>query len=115
MPQAVLQLVGINCTYIGWDRKDKHLLSYTVSTEMPNLNKYTVEPLYSGHHCGVLYSGVVLSQGFICTKRVDSGLSKVAFIERCPHVRGGLYEGFHCNQPPPPPIVMDQSACTYIH
>ena len=24
------------------------------------------------------------------------GLSKVAFIERCPHVRGGLYEGFHC-------------------
>ena len=24
------------------------------------------------------------------------GLSKVALIEGCPHVRGGLYEGFHC-------------------
>ena len=23
-------------------------------------------------------------------------MSGVAFIEGCPHVRGGLYEGFHC-------------------
>ena len=30
-------------------------------------------------------------------KRVHLGLSKVAFIEGCPHVRGGLYRGvFHC-------------------
>ena len=40
--------------------------------------------------------GVALSQGLICTKRVHLGLSKVAFIEGCPHVRGGLYERFHC-------------------
>ena len=59
----------------------------------------TVELLYSGHHWGqnfVLYRGVALSQGLICTTRVYLGLSEVAFIERCPHVRGGLYEGFHC-------------------
>ena len=31
------------------------------------------------------------------TKRVLLGLSEVAFIEGCPHVRGGLYEGFHCS------------------
>ena len=27
------------------------------------------------------------------------GLSEVAFIEGCPHIRGGLYEGFHCMRP----------------
>ena len=62
-----------------------------------------------------LYRGVALSQGLICIKWVYLGLSKVAFsfiegcplirdglyegfhcIEGCPHVRGGLYEGFHC-------------------
>ena len=37
----------------------------------------------------VLYRGVALFQGSICTKRVFLGL---AFIEGCPHVRGGLYE-----------------------
>ena len=41
---------------------------------------------------------MALSQGVICTKRVDLGLSEVAFIEieGCPHIRVGLYEGFHC-------------------
>ena len=34
-----------------------------------------------------------VSQGLICTKTVHLGLSKVAFMA---HVRGGLYEGFHC-------------------
>ena len=34
-----------------------------------------------------------LSQGSICTMRVHLGLSKVALIEGCPHIRGGLYEG----------------------
>ena len=28
------------------------------------------------------------------------GLSKVAFIDRCPHVKGGPFEG---STPPPPP------------
>ena len=27
-----------------------------------------------------------------------AGPSKVAFIEGWPHLRGGLYEGFHCNK-----------------
>ena len=48
-------------------------------------------------HWGMkLNRGVALSQGVICTKRVHLGLSEVAFIERCPRVRGGLYKGFHC-------------------
>ena len=38
---------------------------------------------------------MALSQGVICTKRVHLGLTEVAFIEGCPHVRGGLYEGLH--------------------
>ena len=33
-------------------------------------------------------------RGSISTKRVHLGLREVAFIEECPHVRGGLYEGF---------------------
>ena len=34
----------------------------------------------------------------MCTKGVHLGLSnKLAFIEGCPHIRGGLYEGLHCN------------------
>ena len=36
---------------------------------------------------GDLISGVDLS------KRVHLGLSEVAFIEGCPHVRGGFYQG----------------------
>ena len=36
---------------------------------------------------------MALSQGLL---RVYLGLSEVAFIEGCPHVRGGLYEGLHC-------------------
>ena len=38
---------------------------------------------------------VALSQGLICT--IGDSASKVAFIEGCPHIRGGLYEGFHCS------------------
>ena len=34
--------------------------------------------------------------GLICTRRVYLVLDKVVFIEGCPHVRGGLYKGFHC-------------------
>ena len=41
---------------------------------------------------------MALSLGLICTKRVQLGLSEVAFIEGCPHVRGDLYEGFHCSE-----------------
>ena len=41
----------------------------------------------------VLYRGVALSQGLICTKTVYLGPSEVAFIEGCPHIRSGLYEG----------------------
>ena len=37
---------------------------------------------------------MALSQGLICTKLVHLGLSELVFIEDCPHVRGGLYEGF---------------------
>ena len=33
---------------------------------------------------------MALSRGLICTKRVHLGVSEIAFIERCPHVRGGL-------------------------
>ena len=40
---------------------------------------------------------VALSQGLICAISVHLGLSEVVFIEGCPHVRGGLYEGFHCS------------------
>ena len=62
----------------------------------------TVEPLYSGRHWGMrfcpLNEGVALSQGLICTKRVHLGLSKVAFIEGCPHIRGGLYRGVSSHQ-----------------
>ena len=36
----------------------------------------------------VLYRGVALSQGLICTKRVYLGLSEVVFIEGCPHIWG---------------------------
>ena len=43
----------------------------------------------------VFYRMVALFQGLICTKRVHLGLSKVAFTEGRPHVRGGLYEGLH--------------------
>ena len=32
----------------------------------------------------------------ICISRVHLGLGEVAFIEGCPHVRGGLYDWFHC-------------------
>ena len=28
---------------------------------------------------------------------MDLGLSNAAFIEECPHVRGGLDERFHCS------------------
>ena len=38
----------------------------------------------------VLYRGVALSQ--VTKKSVHWGLSEVASIEGCPHVRGGLYE-----------------------
>ena len=57
------------------------------------------EPLYSGHHGGNEILSLIegsLIEGLICTKRVHLGLSKVAFIEECPHIRGCLYEGFHC-------------------
>ena len=30
-------------------------------------------------------------------KKVHLGLSRVAFVEGCPHISGGLYEGFHCS------------------
>ena len=36
---------------------------------------------------------MALPQGLICTKRVYLGLSKVDFIEGCPHVRGGFMRG----------------------
>ena len=52
----------------------------------------------------VLYRGVVLSQGLVCTIRVHLGLSEVAFmkgvltlevtfVEGCPHFRSDLVEG----------------------
>ena len=56
-----------------------------------------MEPLYSGHHWDeiliVLFRGLALSQGLICTAfgTQRSGL----YREGCPHVGGGLYEGFH--------------------
>ena len=53
-------------------------------------------PLYSGLRNFVLYKEVTLSQGLIYTKRVHLRLSEVVFMQGCPHVRGGLYEGFHC-------------------
>ena len=54
---------------------------------------YTVEPLYSGYRWGrnlVLYRGLALSQGLICTKRVHLGVSEVTFIEGCPHALRGV-------------------------
>ena len=41
-----------------------------------------------------LYRGDLIP-GMICTKRVHLGLSEVAFIEGCPHIRG-VYKRFHC-------------------
>ena len=40
----------------------------------------------------VLYRGVGLSQGSICTIKVHLGLSEVAHIEGCPRVRSGLHK-----------------------
>ena len=59
--------------------------------------------------------GVILNGDFIQshirytinTKRVHLGLCKVSFIEGCPHVRGGLYEGFHC--------IVQRPTCTVWH
>ena len=55
-----------------------HSVSSLYSTGSLQANiLYIVEPLYSGHHIGeqnfVLYRGVVLSQGLMCTKRVHLG------------------------------------------
>ena len=44
----------------------------------------------------VLYKGVALSQGLHDV--VCFGFSKVALIEECPHVRGGLYRGVSSRQ-----------------
>ena len=46
----------------------------------------------------IIQPWVALSHELMCTKRVHLGLSKLAFVEGCPHtdVRGGLHEGFHC-------------------
>ena len=61
---------------------------------------YAVEPVSSGHHWGMkfcpLWRGGLIFQGLIYTIRVHLGLSEVALIEGCPHVRGDLYEEFHC-------------------
>ena len=71
-----------------------------------------MEPLYNGHPVGneiFVFGGggvAALSQGLICTKRVHLGLSKVAFIEGCPHVRG---EGFHYMHAQKSPIFSRQS------
>ena len=47
----------------------------------------------------VLYrTRVALSQRLIRTNRMHLGLSEVAFIEGCPHVRGGLYRGVSSRQ-----------------
>ena len=43
------------------------------------------------------YRGVALSQGLYCTNK-DSAI-RVAFIEGCSHVRGGLYEGLLSVEP----------------
>ena len=40
---------------------------------------------------------MALYQGLICIRMHNYlGPSEVAFIEGWPHLRGGLYEGFHC-------------------
>ena len=55
---------------------------------------YTVESLYSGRHLGAKFCpGVALSRWLICTKRVYLGLSEVALIEGCPHVRVAFMRG----------------------
>ena len=45
---------------------------------------------------GVLLGAKILA--ISSTKRVHLGLSKVAFIEGCPRVRGGLYRGVSSHQ-----------------
>ena len=49
----------------------------------------TVAPLYSGHHWGMKFLSFIEEWPYLRTKRVHLGLSKVAFIEGCPHVGGG--------------------------
>ena len=52
---------------------------------------YTVEPLYSGHHWGAKfcpYTGVALSRGLICTKRVYLGLSEAGLDRGVASCRG---------------------------
>ena len=47
------------------------------------------------HFHGIAQRGVLTHQGWpLQTGVLTSG---VAFTEGCPHVRGGLYEGFHCS------------------
>ena len=85
----------------------------------------------------VLYKGVrgLISGVDLYTKKVHLGLrevafnfiegirgglyrggltSRVAFIEGCPHVRGGIYEGFHCNDWPQT-VVNYLSPCTKLY
>ena len=43
--------------------------------------------LYCGYHWEIiLYRGVAISQGMICTKRVHLGLREVTFIEGWPYL-----------------------------
>ena len=57
----------------------------------------TVEPIYSGHHRGMnLIEGWPYLRGWFALKECIWDSAKWPFIEGCPHVRGGLYEGFHC-------------------
>ena len=60
--------------------------------------------LYEGLHCTItIYCGAFLAtigeRSFVLNTEGPYlghlGLSEVAFIEGCPHIRGGLYEGLH--------------------
>ena len=71
-----------------------------LTTRVPNLTTNACE----SHYFVLLrlrgLRGVSSCQGWPlhCTKRVQMGLSKVTFIEGCPHVRGGLYRGVSSHQ-----------------